>query len=225
MGDKETRKLLASAHEFAMQRTDKGLDKAAEMLLHLVDNGCEHPEVLIKTATYLLQGSHGREPEIHYKVALMLDKIAVKPPDDINLIEEALHNYELIQSDHPEKLNNIIRLCLTILNTNPDHVESMTVLARNRKHFEVALSLEDAIRMLEWAHELEPDNILAALTLANLYIEAGKYASANSIYRKINKIAREDSQAALKKQNQSLSQHPRSGKISSLNTGLIKIRD
>jgi thioredoxin-like negative regulator of GroEL len=62
----------------------------------------------------------------------------------------------------------------------------MLALASHREHPVVKLSLEDAIRMMEWARDIEPGNHLVAFTLARLYVETGMLQEAKALYNQIN---------------------------------------
>ncbi len=179
----KNRKLLALAKDLAREHTDEGLDRAAEILLHLIDEGCEDPEVLIKAATYLLQGSWMSKYGTKKEAVALLDKALPMIPENLALLEAAIHGYELTLRDFPEKLNAILQLSLQILQFNPDHIESMITLADHREHPQVALSLTEAIRMMEWAQEVEPRNPYVNFTLVRLYNEAGQLRKAKRLYK------------------------------------------
>lgn len=183
--EEKVQKLLVLAKEQARQRNDKGLTKAAEILLQLIDQGSNDPEVLIYAATYLLQGPKAADIEVKKKAIYLLDKATSLAPDDIFISEGAIHGYELVLNDFPEKLDNIIQLCLHVLDLDPNHIECMITLAHHREHPSVALSLADTIRMLEWAKEVEPDNVFVDLALARLYTENAQYGEAKKLYRSI----------------------------------------
>jgi len=197
MGDSTVQKLLALAEELASKQTDSELNKAADILLHLINTGCEDPEILVRAATYLLQGPRRSEFSIKQKAISLLDKVVALSPDNISVLEKALACYELTLNDFPEKLNIIVRLALKILEIDPDHIEAMITLAYHREHPCVALSLADTIRMLEWAREVEPDNFYVSFSLARLYIEAGKYNLANSQFQQVLANSEPDSWEAL----------------------------
>jgi tetratricopeptide (TPR) repeat protein len=179
------RKLLALAKDFASKQTDEGIDRAAEILLRSIDNGCEDPETLVTAASYLLQGSKVSQDEVKKKAASLADKAALQATGNVPVLEKAISCYELILDDYPDKINDIIGLCLNILNSNPNHIESMIILAGHRKHPSVSLSLGDATRMLEWALETEPDNLLVAYSLARLYVESRRYKRARELFQQV----------------------------------------
>jgi hypothetical protein len=66
------------------------------------------------------------------------------------------------------------------------------MLANYPNHPEVALSLEDAIGMLEWAKDIEPSNNLVAISLASLHLEAGQYKPAQKLYQQVSDNSRLD---------------------------------
>jgi predicted Zn-dependent protease len=51
----------------------------------------------------------------------------------------------------------------------------------------VALSLDDTIRMLEWAEDIDPSNVYVTFTLARLYTEAGQHEKARKLFKQITK--------------------------------------
>ncbi len=117
--------------------------------------------------------------------------------ENIEILENAIHCYELTLSSFPEKINEIIRLCLKILDIDPDHIESMIIIANHREHPYVALNLPDAVRMLEWAKEVEPNNTLIDFALARLYIEAGRVVEAKKLFKKVVNDSQPGSKDAL----------------------------
>jgi tetratricopeptide (TPR) repeat protein len=181
--EEKARKLLALASELASQRTDIGLDKAAEVLLFLLEEGYQRPDALISAATFLLQGSHSTDYAWQEKAISLVDKAVFLETENIPLLERAIQCYELVLNTFPDKMNDIIRVCLRILDLDPDHVESMITLAYHREHPYVALDLEDTIRMLEWAKEVDPDNSYIDITLARLYSEAGHIGKARELLK------------------------------------------
>jgi tetratricopeptide (TPR) repeat protein len=192
------RKLLFLAKDLASQRSDKGLDKAADILLQIIDKGCEDPEILVCAATYLLQGSRTSDYSIKYKAVTLTDKAVAAAQNNIAILERAIQCYELALKDFPEKINEIIHLSLVILNEDPDHVESMITLAYHREHPSVTLSIEDAIRMLEWAKEVKPGNVFVDFALARLYAEAGKFGAAKKLYKQVAETSKPGSQDSVK---------------------------
>jgi pentatricopeptide repeat protein len=178
-------KLLALARDLANQRTDAGLDKAAGVLLQAIDEGYQDPQVLVNAATYLLQGPRVSRYEVKKKALYLIDRAVAQETDNIPLLEKAISGYELILNDFPDRLNAIVRISLKILDLDPNHIDSMITLASHRENPGVSLSLEEATRMLEWAREVEPNNIFAAYALARLYAEARQYKKARDIYRQI----------------------------------------
>jgi tetratricopeptide (TPR) repeat protein len=178
-------KLLALAKDLANQHTDEGLDKAADVLLHAVDEGCGDPEVLVAAAVFLLQGSRAARYDVKKKAIGLVDKAVSTDTNNIHTLEKAISCYELVLNDFPSKLDDIIKLSLKILDLDPDHVDSMITLANHRNSPGVSLSLADTTRMLEWAREVEPDNVFAAYTLARLYAEARQYQKARTLYQQI----------------------------------------
>jgi tetratricopeptide (TPR) repeat protein len=178
------RKMLALARELAAQHSDKSLERAADILLHLVSEGVKDPGILVKAAEYLLQGPHSQDTETRAQAVSLIDQAVNSVPDNIVILEAAVHCYELTLNTYPDKLNNIICLCLKILDLDPDNVEAMITLAFHREHPGVALELGDAIRMLEWAKEVAPNNILVDFTLGRLYAESGQYNLAKRSFRK-----------------------------------------
>ena len=183
--DDRTQKLLALAGELAGQHTDAGLDKAADLLISAVNQGLENPELLVTAAAYLLQGSRGFTYEVRKQAVRLIEKAVSLAPDDESILETAVHCYVLILNDFPEKSNDIIHLSLKILNLNPDHTEAMITLASHREHPGVKLSLTDSIRMLEWAKEIEPDNIYVTFALARLCLENRNYTKARNLYQEV----------------------------------------
>lgn len=177
-------KILALARDLARERTDEGLNKAAEILLHLIDEGCEDPEVLIIAATYMLQGSWMSKFGAKKEAVAMVDKAISRVTDKVSLLESAVHCYELTLNEFPDRLNDILQICLRILELDPEHIESMITLADHRENPRVALPLADAIRMMEWAQEIAPGNIYVNFTLARLYHEAGQHQKARRLYQK-----------------------------------------
>ncbi len=205
LDEDNVQKVLALAKDLASGRTDEGLDKAAEILLHTIDEGSIDSEILVTAASYLLQGSHSSKIETKKEAISLINKAVALAPDNIVVLETAIHCYELVQNDFPEKLNDVIRLCLKVLDLNPDHVECMITLATYRENPSVALSLEDTIRMLEWAQELEPNNIYVAFTLARLYSEAGLHRKARKLYQQVESNSKPDSEEYLDARNQTQS--------------------
>jgi tetratricopeptide (TPR) repeat protein len=178
-------KLLDLARDQATKRTDEGLKKAADILLHAIDQGCDDPQVMVTAASYVLQGPLITKDEIRERALFLLDKAVFLAPEDIDILENAVPSYELIVNDSPDKLDKLINICLKILEQDSNHIESMITLANHRGHPGVTLSLSDAIRMLEWATEVEPNNKFAASTLGRLYLEAGQYKKARAILKKV----------------------------------------
>jgi hypothetical protein len=123
MGEK-TRHILALAREMASQHNDIGQDKAADILLNLIRLGNQVPEILIQAAAYLLQGLHSQDIHTQYQAISYLDQAITKISDDISLLENAIQSYELDLARFPDRIDNVIRLCLKILDLNPDHVEA-----------------------------------------------------------------------------------------------------
>jgi tetratricopeptide (TPR) repeat protein len=181
----KVRKILALAKELAKQNTDKGLDKATEILLRTIDEGFQDPELLVTAATYLLQSSWRSKHGIKKQAIDLVDRVAASTSDDISVLEAAVHCYELTLNDFPEKFNEIIRLNLRILDLDPENIDAMVTLASHREHPGVALSLDDAIRMVEWAQDVAPGNNIVAYTLSRLYMEAGKYEAAKKLYNDV----------------------------------------
>jgi tetratricopeptide (TPR) repeat protein len=185
MERKTIEELLSLARDIASGKTDEELDKAIEILLYAIGNGCDDPEVLVTAASLLLQGSRSADPDIKKKAIQMVDKSMALEPDMIPVLEQAIACYELTLNDFPDKLDNIVKLCFRILDINPDHIESMLILANQRNRPGVTLSLEDAIGMLEWAQEVEPENKFVTFTLARLYLESGRFAEAKTLFSHI----------------------------------------
>ncbi len=183
--DENARNLLSLAKEMAGQLNDAGLDSAAGILVRAIDEGCQYPELLVSAATYLLQGSRGTLFAVKKKAVSLVDRAVALAPEDVSILEMAVHCYELVLNDFPDRLNDIIRLSLRILDLDPDHVDAMITLAGHREHPRVKLSLEDAIRMLEWAQEVAPDNVYVAFSLTRLYMEARQYDEARKTYRRV----------------------------------------
>ncbi len=208
----KVRKMLALARELAGQHSDKSLERAADVLLHLVREGVEDPEVLIKAAEYLLQGPHSHDSQIKTQVISLVDRAVSTLPDNIAILEAAIHCYELTLSSYPDKLNDIIHLCLKILDLDPDNVEAMITLAFHREHPGVALELGDAIRMLEWAKEVDPDNRLVDFTLGRLYAESGQYNRAKKLFREVTARTDPESAEATDSQHYLKSLRAKSGK-------------
>jgi hypothetical protein len=73
------------------------------------------------------------------------------------------------------RLDDIIRLSVVILNLDPCDIESMLIIAHHREHPYVKLPLTDAIAMMEWAREIEPDNVYVACIIERLYLETCRY--------------------------------------------------
>lgn len=205
-----TRKMIDLARELAGQHTDAGLNKAAEIMLHLIETGHEDPEILIYAAMYLLQGPRGGSSETRNQALAMVDKATASMPENITLLKNAVFCYEMAIGDFPDKIDDIIRLCLKILDIDPDNVEAMITLACHRNHPGVALDYGDAIRMLEWAKEIEPDNMLVYFTLARLHMEAGHYKQARQIYRQIITHTESYSRDSLNARHQLKSIRPKS---------------
>lgn len=206
----KVQQLLALAEELASQHTDSALDKAADILLHLVNTGCEDPEILVNAAIYLLHGPRASEYGIKQKAISLADKATALASDNISILEKAIACYEIALGDFPEKLNVIIRLSLKMLEINPHHIEAMITLAYHREHPSIALSLADTIRMLEWAKEVEPDNLYVNFSLGRLYIEAGKYSQANVLYQQVLASSDPNSLEALDARNKIKSLHSKS---------------
>jgi tetratricopeptide (TPR) repeat protein len=181
----KVRKLLALAKDLARQNNDKGLDKATEILLHTIDEGFQEPELLVTAATYLLQSSWRSKYSIKKQALDLTDQAVALASDDLSVLEAAVHCYELTLNDFPEKLNEIIRLNLKILDLDPENVDAMVTLASHREHPRVALSLDDAIRMMEWAQDVAPGNNIVAFILSRLYMEAGKHEEAKKLYKQV----------------------------------------
>jgi hypothetical protein len=114
----KVKRLLALARYLARKHSDKDLEKAAEILLHLIDNGCANPEVYIDAATYLLQGPKTSHPETRQKAISLIDQSVALAPDNLAILESAIRCYELILGDFPEKQNEIIQLSLKILDVD-----------------------------------------------------------------------------------------------------------
>lgn len=178
-------KLLSLARELAVDKTDEGLNKAIEILFYTIDEGCEDPEVLVTAGAFLLQSSQAVDLHIREKAIQLVDKAMAFQPEKVPVLEDAIDCYELVLNDFPDKLDDIVKVCFRILEINPDHVESMVILANSRNRLGVTLSLEDAIGMLEWACEVEPDNTLAASTLARLLLEAGRFNEAKTLFSRV----------------------------------------
>jgi cytochrome c-type biogenesis protein CcmH/NrfG len=91
----------------------------------------------------------------------------------------------------------------------------MITLAYHREHPGVALSLNDTIRMLEWAHEVDPSNVLVNLALARLYSEKGQYDKARMLYRKTLLQVNPNSFEAMNTQSQigSFNSRPKTKKV------------
>lgn len=183
MDEEKIQKIMGLARELASCRTDEGLDKAAKILLHAIKQGYENPESLVTAANYLLQGSQMSKIETKKEAISLVDKAISLGTHNITILESAIHCYELILNDFPEKINNIIQLCLKVIESNPEHIDCMVTLATHRDHPSVALSLDEAIKMLEWAREIEPANSYVAFTLVRLYSEAGEYRKARRLYK------------------------------------------
>jgi len=177
-----TQRILIFAQNLANQRTDEGLHHAARMLLQVIHGGCNDPEILVTAASYLLQGPGASKLEIKKNAVSLVDKAMAQNIEKISILEMAIECYELVLHDFPDKIKDILRLCLKVLDLDPEHANCMVTLARHRKDPNVALSLEDTIRMLEWAHDVEPMNKTVDLTLYELYIEKGMYDKAHNIY-------------------------------------------
>ncbi len=192
--DQETcRKLLYLAKDLAAGRTDQGLDKAIDILTKAIDAGCQDPRVLVTAASYLLQSSQVARPGVREKALSFASQAVALSPNNIRILEEAVACYELTLGDFPEKLEDVLKLYLQLLDLNPDHIAAMLALANHREHPCVRLSLEDAIGMLEWAKEIEPTNHLVAFTLARLYVEAGRLQEAKVLYEQISSSSQESS--------------------------------
>jgi tetratricopeptide (TPR) repeat protein len=200
--DEEIKKVLDLAKEMADLHTGDGIDKAAEILMHSIAAGCQNPAVLITAAAYLLQGSQRNELETRKKAVEMVERALSLSTEDIHLLESALHSYEILQNAFPEKLREIIRLAHKLVNVDPEHVEAMVILATHKENPDVALSLGDAIRMMEWAQEIAPSNNIVAFTLSKLYYEAGYYRKARILHKRVVENSRPDSDANLKETQQ-----------------------
>ena len=186
MEKKNLEELLSLARDIASSKTDEGLNKATEILLYAINKGCEDPEVLVTTADFLLQSPRAAETGIEIEAIKLVDKALEFESDKVSVLEEAIACYELTLSDFPGQLDKIIKVCYRILNLNPDHVESMLILANQRGRPGVTLTLEDTIGMLEWAQELAPANMFVAFTLARVYLEAGRFTEAKSLFARIS---------------------------------------
>lgn len=191
--------LLSLARELAANKTDEGLDKAIEILLYTIDKKCEDPEVLVTAATFVLQSSQAANLGARERAIQMVDRAIAHQPDRVAVLEDAIDCYELALNDFPDKLDEIVKVCFRILEVNPDHVESMVILATNRDRPGVALSLDDAIGMMEWACDIEPDNALAALTLTHLLLEAERFNEAKTLFTRI--VAEPSGSKAITRQN------------------------
>jgi tetratricopeptide (TPR) repeat protein len=142
MMDKEKhRKLLFLAKEMAAKHTDQDLNQAIDILTQAIDEGCEDPRLLVTTATYLLQSSRMAKRSVIEKALELAAKAASLSPQNIPILEEAVACYELTLSDFPDKLEDVLKLYLKILDLNPDHVGAMLALASHREHPVVKLSL------------------------------------------------------------------------------------
>lgn len=183
--EESIRGVLHLAQSLAAQRTDEGLYHAAELLLRTIDEGCDDPEILVTGASYLLQGPLASKLETKKKAISLMDKAAVFDFDNVSVLEMVIECYELVLYDFPDKIKDILRLCLKVLDLDPEQVNCMITLARHRKDPNVALSLEDTIGMLEWAHDVEPTDKMVDLTLYQLYIEAGNYDKALNIHQEV----------------------------------------
>jgi tetratricopeptide (TPR) repeat protein len=184
--DKERVQILLSlARDLASQRTDAGLTKAFTIIANLIDEGCQDAEVLILAASCLLQGPQGLERQVRQKAISLVDEAVTLAPENISVLENAIDCYVLILKEFPDKLDEIVRLSLNILDLDPCNVEAMITLATYRNHPRVNLSLEDTIGMMEWAKEIKPANIIIHFTLAKLYGEAGKLEKAQALYAEI----------------------------------------
>jgi hypothetical protein len=75
------------------------------------------------------------------------------------------------------RLDDIVWLSVIILNLDPCDIESMLIIANHREHPYVKLSLTDTLAMMEWAREIEPDNVYVAHIIARLYLEIYGYAT------------------------------------------------
>ena len=206
----EVNRLIDMAKDLASRHNDAGMEKAAEIMLYLINAGHENPEILVSAASYLLQGPSGNKRKIKDQAVALIDKALSFAPENISILERAILSYELVLNDFPDKLNDIIRLCLKILDLDPDHVNCMVTLAYHRHHPGVALKSIDAIQMLEWAKEVEPNNILVDSALARLYMESGNYRRARSLYQKIIANTDSDSMESLDAQRQIKSVRPES---------------
>ncbi len=205
--DQETcRKLLFLAKDLAAGRTDQGLDKAIDILTKAIGAGCQDPRVLVTAASYLLQSSQATKPGMREKALSLASQAVALSPNNIRILEEAVACYELTLGDFPEKLEDVLKLYLQMLDLNPDHIVAMLALANHREHPCVRLSLEDAIGMLEWAKEIEPTNHLVAFTLARLYVEAGRLEEAKVLYEQIS--SSEESSKTVHNQNESKPSKP-----------------
>jgi tetratricopeptide (TPR) repeat protein len=192
MEEDQIKKLLDLARDQAGKHTDEALRKASDILLHAIDQGCNDPQILLVAGSFILQGPPDNNSRTREKAITLIDKAVKEAPEDISILEKAVHCYELILNDQPEKLNDLLNICLKILNLNPEHIESMITLANHRNHPAVTLSLDEAIRMLQWAVEVEPNNKMAAATLARLYLEAGQYNKARGLFKKVMAVTHSD---------------------------------
>jgi tetratricopeptide (TPR) repeat protein len=197
MDKEKCRKLLFLAEELAANHTDKGLDQAIDILTGAIDEGCQDPRILVTAANYLLQSARATRPGIGEKALELASQAVALAPESIPVLEEAVACFELRLDDYPEKLEDVLKLYLKILDLNPDHIEAMLILANHREHPCVRLSLEDAIGMLEWAKQIDPANHFVAFTLARLYVETGKLQEAKDLYEQINSSSSDDKSTAI----------------------------
>jgi tetratricopeptide (TPR) repeat protein len=177
--------LLRLARDLATRPGVHGADKAAEILLQAIKEGNEEPELLVDAAAYLLQSTGGHKYAIRKQAIELVDRAVAQAPEDLGILESAIHCYELTLHDFPEKFNEIIRLNLKVLDIDPENIDAMVTLASHREHPGVALSLEDAIRMLEWAQDIDSDNNIVAFALSRLYMEAGQYEEGKKLYERV----------------------------------------
>ena len=142
----------------------------------------------------------------------MLIRAVCLDSENINTLENAIQCYELVLDNFPVKLNDIIRISLKILDIDSDHVEAMITLACYRDHPLVSLDLEDAIRMLEWAKDIEPNNLMVNLTLAKLYSESGQIGKSRSLFRQVIKHSESGSCGLLDSFHEKKRSHPETGR-------------
>ncbi len=168
-------------------------DQSAKLVIGYMETEGEFAEGLVEAAGYLLFGSQGFDADVRDKALEMTNKAIQLEPNNEDVLEKALFNYQYTIGDYPENREVIVDITDKILDLDPANIQGILSYYLYGKLFNTNFSLQKAIGLLEKARTIDPTRTDVVLDLGTAYAGDHRYNEAIEAYESYIKMIPEDS--------------------------------